>query len=75
MDPNFAYYTYLDNLKNTLHRHLSSAATSRILWPRFFYSWFYTEERTLYNILCLKQRLGTTIDQHVFDTYNLMRVK
>ena len=75
MDPNFQFYAYIDTLKNTVHRHLSSAATSNIFWPKFYFSWFYTDERSLYNVLCLKQRLGPSIDKKDLDSYNLMRVK
>jgi hypothetical protein len=70
----FNYYHYMDVLKNTLHRHLSSAKSSSIFFPRFYYSWFYVDERTLYNIACLKQRLGPNIDQNDLDAYNQMRV-
>lgn len=74
MDPNYHYYAYIDSLKNMIHRHLSSAATKGIFWPKFYYSWFYTDERTLFNILTLKQKLGPSIDQQDVDSYNLIRV-
>ncbi len=75
MDPNYSYYAYMDNLKNILYRNLTSAATNRIFWPKFYYSWFYSDERTLYNIVSLKQKLGPSIEQVELDAYNLMRVK
>merc|ERR1711908_28004 len=44
-----------------------------MFFPRFYYSWFYVDERTLYNITCLKQRLGPNINQKDVDAYNQMR--
>jgi len=74
MDSNYTYYAYLDSLKNMVHRHLTSASTKGLFWPKFYYSWFYTDERSLYNILKLKQRLGPSVDSKDIQTYNLMRV-
>lgn len=74
MDSNFRFYSYVDDLKNTLHRQLTSASTASIFWPKFYFSWFYTDEKTIYNILNLKQRLGENVTQSDLDSYNLMRV-
>lgn len=74
-NPKYSFYQYMDFLKNTLHRQLSSAEQSSFYFPRFYYSWFYVDERTLYNITCLKQRLGPNINQKDIDAYNHMRVK
>ena len=74
INPKFTYYYYMDILKNTLHRHLSAAESSGLFWPKFYSSWFYVDERTLYNVSSLKQRLGPNIDQSDIDAYNHMRV-
>lgn len=74
MDPNHAYYAYIDSLKNTVYRHLSSAATPGMFWPKFYYTWFYTDERTLFNILSLKQKLGPKIEKNNVESYNMIRV-
>lgn len=74
MDSNYSYYAYIDSLKNMVHRHLTSASTKGLFWPKFYYSWFYTDERTLFNILSLKLKLGPSIDTNDIKTYNLMRV-
>ena len=74
-NPKFLYYHYMDIIKNTLHRHLSVGLEYKAFFPRFYYSWFFVDERTLYNIATLKQRLGPNIDQKDVDAYNHMRVK
>jgi hypothetical protein len=64
----------MENLKNSLYRQLSGARQKCLSWPRFYYSWFYTEEKILYNILNLRQKLGTEISDNEISTYNEMRV-
>ncbi len=74
MDPNYAFYLHFENLKNSLYRQLSGARQSSIFWPKFYYSWFYTDEKVLYNILNLRQKLGLEITDNEISTYNKLRV-
>ncbi len=74
MDSNYTFYLHMENLKNSLYRQLSGARQKCLFWPRFYYSWFYTEEKILYNILSLRQKLGTEIADNEISTYNEMRV-
>ncbi len=74
MDSNYTFYLHMENLKNSLYRQLSGARQNNIFWPKFYYSWFYTEEKILYNILNLRQKLGTEIKDDEISTYNQMRV-
>lgn len=74
MDENYNFYLYMDDLKNTLYRQHSSARQSGLFWPKFYYNWFYADERSLYNILSLRQKLGTQISNGEIESYNLIRV-
>lgn len=74
MDPDYAFYTHFENLKNSLYRQLSSARRSNFFWPKFYYSWFYADEKTMYNILNLRQKLGKEISQEEIDSYSIIRV-
>lgn len=74
MDPNYAFYLHMENLKNSLYRQLSSAKRSGLFWPKFYYSWFYADEKTLYNILNFRQKLGTKISETEINAYNEIRV-
>jgi hypothetical protein len=75
MDPNYAFYLHLENNKNSLYRQLSSARQSSIFWPKFFYSWLYADEKLLYNVLNLRQRIGPEITKSEVESYNQIRVK
>ena len=70
MDSNFAFYSYFENEKNNLFRQLSTASQSNLFWPKFYYSWFYVDERHLYNILNLRQKLGSKIEDKEISEYN-----
>jgi hypothetical protein len=61
----------MENKKNKLYRQLSNA---RIGYTRFYYSWFYTDEKTRYNILNLRQKLGRVIIDKEFEEFNKIRV-
>ncbi len=74
MDPNYAFYLHMENLKNSLYRQLSGARQSGIFWPKFYYSWFYADEKTLYNIVNLRQKLGVNISEQEITSYNKSRV-
>ena len=74
MDSNYNFYLHIENLKNSLYRQLSSARQSSLFWPKFYYSWFYADEKTLFNILNLRQKLGLEITENEITTYNHMRV-
>jgi hypothetical protein len=63
----------MENLKNSLYRQLSSARQSGLFWPKFYYSWFYADEKTLYNMLNLRQKLGLKITEKEINSYNKMR--
>ena len=71
---NFKFFSRIDIMKNTLYRQLSAAEASSLFWPKFYYSWFYVDERTLYNIVTLRQRLGSKIEDRDIEAYNQMRV-
>ena len=75
MDSNYLFYQHMENLKNSLYRQLSGARNSSLFWPKFYYSWFYADEKILYNILNLRQRLGVQITDCEISTYNKLRVK
>lgn len=75
MDPNYIFYLHMENLKNSLYRQLSGARQSGLFWPKFYYSWFYADERTLYNMLNLRQKLGLEITNDEIKAYNKIRVK
>ncbi len=64
----------MENLKNSLYRQLSGARQTGLFWPKFYYSWFYADEKILYNILDKRQRLGANITDSEFSSYNLARV-
>jgi hypothetical protein len=74
MDDNYAFYLYTEDLKNSLYRQLSSARQRGVFWPRFYYNWFYADEKTLYNMLNLRQKLGTEIADVEINSYNEIRV-
>jgi hypothetical protein len=75
MDSNYAFYLHIENLKNSLYRQLSGARQSNIFWPKFYYSWFYSDEKVLYNILNLRQKLGLEINDSEISAYNKLRVR
>jgi hypothetical protein len=74
MDPNYQYYLHIEDLKNSLYRQLSSARKPNLFWPKSLYSWFYANEKTLYNILNLRQKLGMEITDKEINSYNQIRV-
>lgn len=74
MDPNYRFYMHLEDLKNSLYRQLSGARQSSLFWPKFYYSWFYADEKTLYNMLNLRQKLGKEITEKEIESYNKIRV-
>ena len=74
MDSNYTFYLHMENLKNSLYRQLSGARQTGLFWPKFYYSWFYTDEKILYNILNLRQKLGTEITNDEFSSYSKIRV-
>ena len=51
MDSNYAFYSFFENQKNNVFRQLSTASQYSILWPKFYYSWFFVDERHFYNML------------------------
>lgn len=60
---------------NSLYRQLNLASQPTFMfWPKFYYSWFFTEEKTLYNILALRQKLGPKISDNEINEYNQIRV-
>jgi hypothetical protein len=75
MDSQYKLYAKLEDMKNSVYRQLSSARQSGVFWPKFYYAWFYSDEKTLYNILNFKQKLGTTINDVEVDSYNKIRVE
>ena len=74
MDPNYQFYMHIEDLKNSLYRQLSGARQSNLFWPKFYYSWFYADEKTLYNMLNLRQKLGKEITDKEIASYNTIRV-
>lgn len=74
MDPNYSFYLHMENLKNSMYRQLSSARKSGLAWPKFYYNWFYANEKTYYNILNLRQKLGLEINEEEINSYNILRV-
>lgn len=74
MDATYAFYLHLENLKNSMYRQLSGARQSSLFWPKFYYSWFYADEKVLYNTLNLRQKLGLEITEGEITTYNKLRV-
>ena len=74
MDSNYTFYLHIENLKNSLYRQLSGARQYSLFWPKFYYTWFYTEEKILYNILNLRQKLGLVITDEEISLYNHQRV-
>lgn len=74
MDSNYAFYKYFENLKNNVYRQLSTASQYNIIWPRFYYSWFFVDERHYYNILNLRQKLGPNIDDKEIAEFNEISV-
>jgi len=75
MDHNYSFYVFNENQKNSLFRQLSRASQpSGVFWPRFYYSWFYADEKTLYNILSVRQKLGPTLEESEISEYNAIRV-
>lgn len=74
MDPNYAFYLHIEDLKNSVFRQLYSASRPGLFWPRFYYSWFYADEKTYYNMLNLRQRLGVEINNDEITQYNKIRV-
>lgn len=71
MDQDYAFYVLLENRKNKLYRQLSNA---RHGFTKFYYSWFYTDEKLKYNVLNMRQKLGREILPTEFDEYNKIRV-
>jgi hypothetical protein len=72
----FSFYVHNDNQLNSLYRQLNLASKPTFMfWPKFYYSWFYTDEKTLFNILTLRQKIGPTIDNEEISEYNKIRVK
>lgn len=67
-------FEHFDNLKNSTYRELYSASKSSLFWPKFYYSWFYTNEKSFYNILNLRQKLGQKLDDSELKEYNKLRV-
>lgn len=74
MDSNYTFYLHMENLKNSLYRQLSGARQYSLFWPKFYYTWFYTDEKILYNILNLRQKLGVEITDEEISSYNYQRV-
>ncbi len=74
MDPNYSLYLYIENLKNSLYRQLYSARQHHLGWPQSYYNWFYSNEKTYYNMLNLRQKLGCEITEDEINKYNLIRV-
>ena len=70
---NYAFYSHFENLKNSVYRQLTNARTSKMLLPSFYYNWFYTKERQLYNNLVKRQKLGPTISDNEVSEYNKLR--
>jgi len=71
----FPFYVHNDNEINSVYRQLNRASQPTFMfWPKFYYSWFFTEEKTLYNILSLRQKLGPKIDDSEICEYNKIRV-
>lgn len=75
MDPNYAFYLYLEDLKNKSFRQLSSAKMTGLFWPKFYYSWFYANERSYYDLLDLRQKIGKNVTQAEINSYNEIRVR
>jgi len=74
MDSSYAFYTFFESEKNNLYRQLSTASQYSLIWPKFFYSWFFVDERHYYNILNLRQKLGPKIDTKEIAEYNEINV-
>ncbi len=71
----FSFYAHNDNQLNSIYRQLSrSSQSTPLFWPKCYYSWFFTEEKTLYNILLLRQKLGPKIEDAEVKEYNAIRV-
>ena len=71
MNQDYAFYAFMENKKNKLYRILTNA---RHGYTRFYYSWFYTDEKLKYNVLNLRQKLGREITPEEFDEFNKIRV-
>ena len=71
MDQNYALYLHFENLKNSLYRQMYGARNG---YFKIIYSWFYTNERTQFNLLTLRQKLGTDINDDEINQYNTIRV-
>ncbi len=70
MESSYKFYVHYENLKNNIFRQLSTAQQSGLFWPKFFYSWFYVDERHTYNIFNLRQKLGPKIDDKELEEFN-----
>jgi len=72
---NYQFYQHNDNQINSLYRQLNRASQPTfMIWPKFYYSWFFAEEKTLYNILNLRQKLGPKLGEDEINEYNAIRV-
>lgn len=69
----FQFYQVFESLKNNAFRNLSTASQPGLFWPKFYYSWFYLDEKIQYNILCLRQKLGKKIDKKEIEEFNEIR--
>jgi hypothetical protein len=72
MDQDYAFYVLYENKKNKLYRQLTNA---RHGFTKFYYSWFYTNEKIKYNVLNMRQKLGREILPNEFDEFNKIRVR
>ena len=72
-DENYSFYSYFENMKNRLYRQVSGARPSGLFWPKYYYYWFYSEEKILYNTLVKRQKLGIKISDEEVDQYNKIR--
>lgn len=69
----YSVYQHIENVKNSLYRQLSAARNPSLFWPRFYYSWFFAPEKTMYNLLSNRQRLGQAIHDDEVNEYNRLR--
>lgn len=69
----YSVYQHIENIKNSLYRQLSAARNPSLFWPRFYYSWFFAHEKTMYNVLSNRQRLGTIISDDEVREFNKLR--
>ncbi len=71
MEEDYAFYILMENNKNSLYRQLTN---SRVGYTKFYYHWFYTDEKVRYNLFNLRQKLGKIITKKEFDEFNKIRV-